>query len=281
MKVYALLLSLTVSITSSLAELPDLSIDQFQGDYRSPSGSGFADTFNLPAPDGFAQSKNITIRIEKTQTGYNLTTPDHLYDWSDAPSVLMDLETAQWSGVKVSSYTQEFLTAADSLSLNDKTQQLSFNDFFLNCKLITPSHSTFTHTLLEACLNGQTSLKLKYFKKFDKTKGAPSLYQDLMMALTPYEIAPLAETLVENVGLSIKDQSFKAELTTKVVFNTTVKMNGKIYYQNEKNQIRLRLDSARAGFLNVLSKVFDQLEKNQSEKLIVQRPWVTIILSEE
>lgn len=281
MKKCAFLLSLSLTLTTAFAELPRIDIDQFRGDYRSPAGSGIAQRFDVP---GFAHSKalkNISIGIEKTQTGYNMTTPDHFFEWSDAPSLLMNLESAQWSAIGVKSSPQSFVTKAQSLNLNREKDQINFRNFLLDCKLTKPSHPSFSQTFLEACLNGQSRATLTSFQKTDKSATTSKLLQDLMMAVTPYEIAPLSQTTVDDVEIKINRQSFEAQLTTKVVFNTTVKLDGMVYYENDQNRIRLRLDKAKAGFLNVLSKVFEQLEKNQSDKLIVQRPWVTIILADE
>jgi hypothetical protein len=281
MKKSLLLFSLYFFTTPVVAELSNINIENFRGEFISPSGSGIAQRFEVPNSSQSNQLKNVQILIEKTESGYTLRSPDNFYQWEDAPSLLMDLELANWNGITVKSQARRFETSATSLVIQRQKNQLSFRNFLVDCRLSSNAHDDFTKTLLEACLNGQSLAKLRSFQKVDKSFEGSSLLNDLLMAVTNVEIAPLSETTVENIDLKINRQAFEASLSTKVVFNTTVKVNGMVYYENDQNRIRLRLDRARAGFINVLSQVFEQLEKNQSAKLIVQRPWVTIILEDQ
>lgn len=275
MKKSLLLWSIYFFTTPTIAELPQIHIDNFRGEFSSPSGRGLANRFDLPAPE-----KNAEILIEKTENGYTLATSDNLYEWSDVPSTLLDLYQASWSAINLRSQPQRFETSAAQITLNSEKENLLLRNLSLDCRLTNRAHPEFTQTLLEACLNGQGSAKLRLFQKVDKSLNSSSLFTDLLMAVTPYEIAPQSDTTIDNVDIKINRQAIEASLTTKVVFNTTIKLNGMIYYENDQKRIRLRIDRARAGILNVLSQIFEQLEKNQSETLIVQRPWVTIILEE-
>ena len=51
-----------------------------------------------------------------------------------------------------------------------------------------------------------------------------------------------------------------------------IKGNGKTYYEN--NQIRIRIDKAKVGFINVRGRLFKELEKLESDKVQVNEPWI-------
>lgn len=272
------LLTLLFFITPPVfAEFLQMDIQQFQGQYRAPSGEGSASRFQIP--EQLENAQNINLSIEKTETGYTLVTPSSRYDWGDVPDLLMDVNALRWNGVNVSGATKRFMTNFSSLFIERESSHMSLKSFLLDCQMTTQSHEDFVETLLESCINGVGTARLNEFQKNDKTIEGHQLMMNFLMAITPHEIAPLSETKIEEINLKINRQSFEASLKTKVVINTTVKMSGAVFYEQDKSQIRLRLDKAKAGFLNVHSQIFEQLEKAQSEKLIVQKPWVTIILS--
>lgn len=277
MKRSTLLTLLCFITTPVLAEFQEINIQKFQGQYRSPSGDGSASVFQLPAQAEY--SKNVSLTIEQNETGYILTTPSSQYDWQDVPEILMSVDEVQWNGLNVSGKTQQFMTNFSAITIKRESSDMSLKNFLLDCRLTAQAHEEFIETLLESCLNGQGTARLDEFQKNDKSLMSNQLLRNFLMAVTPYEIAPLGDTKVEEINLKVSRQAFEASLKTKVVFNTTVKMSGAVFYEQDKSQIRLRLDKAKAGFINVHSQIFEQLEKNQSETLIVQKPWVTIILS--
>ena len=53
-------------------------------------------------------------------------------------------------------------------------------------------------------------------------------------------------------------------------------INGEIYY--DKDSIRIKINRVKAGPFKVTGTFFKEIKKQESDKLIVNRPWIEIPL---
>ncbi len=60
--------------------------------------------------------------------------------------------------------------------------------------------------------------------------------------------------------------------------NGRFKLDGSVEHLSSEKKLRFKIDKVKFGILNVTGKFFKELEKQQSDKLQVNRPYVTFLL---
>lgn len=81
---------------------------------------------------------------------------------------------------------------------------------------------------------------------------------------------------LRNFDLLVRNKSFDLKVKADLDVSATVKAEGSFDYNPQR--IRIRIDKVKASFLNITNKVFNELEKIQSQNVVVSRPYVTITL---
>lgn len=83
---------------------------------------------------------------------------------------------------------------------------------------------------------------------------------------------------MDNIYVKIVDHAVNISARYVGDFSGNVRMRGMSWYLYEEARIKLRLDSASFGWFNIKEQIFAQLEKDDSGKIIVERPHVYILL---
>ena len=242
-----------------------LTITGFSGRYEAPNGHGIATQFSLPDQ---SSRKSIEVIVEGRGEGYVLITPDGEWEWSEPSAWVKDLKNAQWSGVDVVLGDGNSRVAVSTLNGVHEDKSVAVSGLSASCQ--------GSGEILESCLNGRSSIRL------GKLDYASSLrhdtYTEILNALVrALEIPERGSVAVENLKLDVANGKFKGEVSIKASISATVKFEGLIQYNTAEKKVSVRLDKAKALFLDVRGKIFDELEKVQSESLIVQRPWIHFV----
>jgi hypothetical protein len=254
-----------------------MDIADFEGQYNSPTGKGTASSFTLPTVS--APSAKVSIEVEKLGDGFRLISPEQTIDWDNPPELVSEIEEGQWAGANLK-VTQNTLTLALArLTGKDATSTLAITDAKASCISSGLDHGDQLKNLLEACLNKQSDLSVKSFATTSTQKGGASnpLFDFLEKLLSPSRGASSLDR-IDNFKMTNRNHAFDLQVTAKVVITATVKARGEIHYDVNQNQIRIRLDQAKAGILNIKDKIFDELEKSQSNQLRVEKPWIILTL---
>lgn len=275
-----LFFSLTLAITLTHAQAQDILMTNFSGDFNNPRGSGQVERFSLEQGPRLTNA-GVSIALEETNLLVNVTS-DELSEeflWEDLPVTVTELNQAQWSGLNLNHNGRTLQASARALQTNSKDTAINLSLFNLQCDLgLKPDETDSVDHVLNGCLNLQSKLNLRMVDL--SNNSGLSLVSDLMQTLNLGLPSIQATNRFENVEIDIKNNDFTAAVTTKVVINATIRMNGKTYFDKDEERVRIRIDRARAGFLNVTSMLFDELEKISSEKVQVNRPWISIDLTE-
>ncbi len=254
------LVALLATVMSFSCLASDLAIVGFSGHYDAPNGQGTATQFDLPGQD----KNTIEVRVEARGEGYVLTTPDGEWEWSEPASWVKDLQQAQWNSVDVVLQGPSQRAAINALNAEHGDKNIILKSLSANC--------SGSVELIESCLNGTGRIRLgqleyKSDKAYDQTR-------DILHALN---FAAKGNTTVKNLALDISSGKFNGEITANVGISATVKFSGLISYDVASKKVSIRLDKAKASFLDVRGKIFDELEDVQSESLVVERPWIYIL----
>lgn len=242
----------------------ELSITGFSGQYDAPNGQGTATQFSLPAQD----KELISISVEARGEGYVLTTPEGEWEWSEPSDWVKDLKTASWSNVDVVVGATSQRAAIGSLDGVHEDKRIVIHNLDASC--------SGAAELIESCLNGTGSIRLRKVQYVSALRH--DTFSDILRALTrALELPTRSDTTVEDLKLDIRSNKFKGEVSIDAGISATVKFEGLVSYSKVEGKTSIRLDKAKALFLDVRGKIFDELEKIQSDTLVVERPWIHIL----
>lgn len=252
-------------------------IDQLSGSFISPSGTAQVTRLELPERSPIV---NETLALELIgQETLQISTKDETFEWEEVPSIISEMTGAQWSNINLNKSTNGLSISGASLQTVSASRDLNLRQLSLNCQLPNHHEDSLTQAILNGCLNGRGQASLRLFEMTNrKSQSITQSFFEAMGVNIRNEI--LSTDRFENVELNIQGDDFSGQITTRVVINATVRLNGKIYYEENNERIRIRVDRARAGLFSVMGTLFDELDKLDSDSIQVQRPWITINLAE-
>ncbi len=253
---------LLLLINSAFAS--NINVAGFSGSYEAPNGSGVADNFDVPF-----KNKQVEISIEAAGEGYVLTAGVDRWEWNEPSDWVKDLKSAHWSGVEV---------IVSQASQSASVEQLTgiHEDKLINIEGLN-AYCSGASELIESCLNGEGSISLSklIYQSALRSDQLSLIIRALVQALDLTGRAD--DTTVESLTLNISNNKFKGSVKVDVGISATVKFEGLVEYSKSEKKTSIRLDKAKASFLDVRGKIFDELEEIQSESFVVERPWIYIL----
>lgn len=253
----------SVAIGSSFTAqgaMPKVDIQNFSANYTSPRGDAQASNFSFevngdvfdfgknPQFDFYQQGGEFVLRSENAGGHQELrldTLPQAVYDWRELSVEDID-----------------FNSNSSSLNLNSKRIDYVTNDgqngYISSIELVCESakaHSKENNgdetidSILDLCLNQKMSFYLPFI-------GGVS---------------------VNNINVWANSNTLEFSLKNKV----WIKGNGAIFFDKDTQQVRIRVDKAKTGFLNITGKFFREIKAMENDFLKVERPWITIDLPQE
>tara|TARA_B100001971_G_C18268046_1_gene596600 strand:- start:33062 stop:33775 length:714 start_codon:yes stop_codon:yes gene_type:complete len=225
--------------TGAFAQIPNVKIENFKADYTSPSGQGSADTFLYDNED---YGKNFSVELQSGSLILNTENGDFSLDSLPA-------QVSEWKNLKVEKVD---LNASDkSISLrserieytNGEDKDGYISGISLDCEL---NQKTMLDSALDMCLNKKMTFYLPFV-------GGMS---------------------INNINIWTDNNKLNFSLKNGV----WIKGYGGIFYDEDQRKIRIRIDKAKTGFINVTGKVFSELKAMENEFVSVNRPWVEISL---
>ncbi len=222
----------------------EASVTNFNLNYSSPSGKASStalsyDQYNYPSYTEYA--------VELQGGVLTLETPDELIQLDNLPDVISDVDHLVVSNLNITSNSSKVAVSANSLKSQSTDSSLDVSRLAINCAYQS-SNDTFINEVLDSCFNNKGDVTLGSYKDSGKE-------------------------VVGDTTLSVRNNTMNFQMKAQ---GLKIKGNGKTYFEN--NQIRIRVDKAKVGFLNVRGRLFNELEKLESEKVSVNEPWIEIQL---
>lgn len=254
-------------LSLNLSAADNFAIVNFSGHYDAPNGQGTATQFDIPLQEQIM--KPVDIRVEAKGEGYLLTTPTGEWDWAEPSAWVKDLKTASWQDISVVVGASSQSAAIGSLSGIHEDKKIEINNFSADCE--------GSSELIESCLNGTGSVRLSKLV-YQSARRSDQFNQILRALVRALDLSGRGDdVVVEKLKLDISNNKFKGEVAINVGISATVKFEGLVSYSKEEGKTAIRLDKAKAIFLDVRGQIFDELEETQSETFIVERPWIYIL----
>lgn len=247
-------------------------VQQFSGSYDGLQGSATAKTWQMP---GSNILKNVSFQVYRETDQFRLISGGDEQVFDDVPAFLLNLKNARWNEFSVDTSGDIFNVALGVLEGEDHGQKLKLASLEANCNG-SLSETDFFKQLIESC----TQSGFLKFRELITTQlsRSGSAWRDFWRSiLLKRQKANINEVILEDLDLKISKGSFNVKIKADVDVRVTVKANGTIDYRND--EIVVKLDKVKASFLTITDKVFDELEKIQSPNIVVNRPFITISLS--
>ena len=242
------ILILTLCLTSQLAfsQVPEILIKNFTGTYAQESGAATAETFKY-AETEFRE--NSAFEMFKQGGVFILKTPDQEVELDEMPENINELHTLNFSSVNLkmtSELVEVEVPSLEGTSTDEK--RIDIQNLILKCAGDLSS-GTPKDALLDTCFNKKGDVSL------DKFETGKDQMKDLAVQ-------------VENniLNFSAKVGGLKARGW------------GTSEYRASENKIVLRVDKVKVGFLSVTGRFFSELSKEPNENIVINRPYIEILL---
>lgn len=239
---------ITLCLVTHLAysQLPNITINNFSGNYANSTGEATSEVFKYA---DIEFEKDSTFTMYKQAGVFFLKTPDEEVQLDDIPDQINDLKDVSFSGVNIETTQSKISVNIPSLSGSSADEKkVDLSNFILNCEGDLSGVDT-KEAVLDTCFNKKGSVTLdKFVSNKDKMK---------------------------NLSVSVLNNrlSFRAKVS-----GVTARGWGTSEYIASENKVLIKVDKVKVKFLNVTGKFFKELAKQDSENIVVNRPYIEIFL---
>ncbi len=265
---------ITVTQNVALADFDKVTITNFNAQYKYPEGSATAEVFDLPpAPPQYPES--VEMRFFRRESAFIFDMPGRgEVEWKNPPSEVFDVENFSVNGFNLKSAGNKAdlsLGAFEGLAKKGETRVRTAQ---ASCTE-NPSPLTGQEKILDSCTTNASATVANIYMKNQKQNqliGAAIFGLDA-------EVDPTAtETTLKNLSINVRNHAFNLQVTASMGLQAVVKMDGQAHYLASEKRLRIRLDNAKAGFLNIKEQIFKSVEDGKQPNVSVVRPYIYIKL---
>jgi hypothetical protein len=246
------------------ADLTTVKITDFTGSYKKPDGRATATQLVIPT----SEKSKIEITVEGIENGYLLKYGENEFEFKNPPKMINNIHSGNWKGVNFVTQGNTLNAKIDSLYSIVEDSDTNLSGFSAKCNEAREFES-YGHQLLDACLTNST-FTINYLKT-ESSRKVLNILEDIPGARA-------STTIVKNGSININSNSFKINAKIDIGMSAKVKIEGTSEFQVDKNRVAIRIDKAKASFMNIRNKIFTELKKSENETLKVQKPYIYLLL---
>jgi hypothetical protein len=251
-------------------QVSQVNIKNFNFSYQSPQGNGTAEAFSYQQKLNDAQK----VHVEKNGDDFKILfegVENQELTLKDAPDLLKNANDINLSAFNLSFANTVSMTLATAV-FNSPDKNVDLKNMNLACDRI----STFPEVMdqvISGCIQKMT-LKTAGLS----TDGESGFDQALMMAIDERHDEIRGGVGIKNLNLKVTGGKFELSADVKAQISGTAKATGTVKYEAPLKKLTVKIAEIKFGILDVTSKVFDELKKQESASLKVSKPYVYIIL---
>jgi hypothetical protein len=258
------------------AEVTSVDIKNFNFNYSAPSGEGLAQNFSYGNVKNTSPQK---VSVEKMGEVFHIALSgqeNQELEFKGAPSLILDAESIKLTQFNLD-FSSRFNLVAEEGWFKSPTTEIKFNQISLGCDRL--SSPEVADQLIAGCIQRMT-LKTSSFSSQGQASeaGLASVTQALMKSVDEAHDTDKAAVGVKNIDLSMSAGKFSLSAEVKAQISGKVKGNGSMSYDQAQKKITIKISEIKFGILNVTSKVFDELKKQESAQVKVSQPYIYITL---
>lgn len=261
----------TCALISSFtfAQLPVGKIQNLNANYRSPAGTGKVQYINL---SDFGEYSNADVEVENYNGLLQFSIADKQFELDLSMLGITDAEEINFSNLNFLNETSQINLSISKANAKDSEKDLNmdFSGASVTCKRKV-KYDDIKTDLLKNCLdNSNISLSKLNLNK--------SSFQMKSLVSDDFEIQGGFD--LSSFKIDVFNNKFKAETKSSISSGLTIKLEGTSVYKVDESIIEIRIDKAKAGILNIKSKLFDALKDMESESISVREPFIYIDLND-
>jgi len=235
----------TALVLATPVSLEPVLVENLNLDYQQGSGTATAAKAQFVVEEQSWNFTNATFDVRE-QAGYLvIERPSEGFSYTLEASFLKDVDAAKARGVWFDYAPGKILARAASAQLVKSGDATNLTKLALTCRA-----AARTTDPIDACIYSGTFT-------LDKLSSAARALE------------------VSEVDLAI----IKGKTTFEVRIGGIGKINGNgtTTHLPEQGEIKIKVDKVKLGILSITGQFFDQLEKNESETLRVERPYIYVV----
>lgn len=252
--------------TSALAA-PNVTIKNFNFEYQDPRGQGTADSF-----EATGLQTGVTVDVEKQGDDFHFKASgavDQEFVLRKAPDLLMKAKTISVSDLNLTLKTSAALSVS-AASFENEDSSLELQDLSLTCDRLL-AHADPLDQLLAGCAQNLTLKSSRFVSR--------SFVGGLITAVAQGLTGAAASTVgISNLNLKVVKGAYDLTADVKAQISGKAKSYGTVAYDASKKLLTVKITEVKFSILNVTNQVFDELKKNESEKMKVNKPYVYLTL---
>lgn len=220
-------------------------VQQFNFKYSAPHGEGEALVFH----HNLKGITNSRVTVEKIAEEFKISlsgSEEGELTFKNAPGFVKDAESMEISNFNLL-LDERATLSMDSGSFQDKKKEIAFYGLSLDCNREKKPEIENMDQFIIGCVSQMV------------TKGTK---------------LSLGSTTVKSLDFKSTQGKFSLTAEVKAAISGKVKANGNLSYDVTKGLLTIKISEVKLGILNVTSQVFKELEKSESEKLKVSKPYV-------
>ncbi len=262
------LLSVLFASSLSYGEVKQVEIKNFNFSYTAPLGEGLAESFSYQNKKENQQK----VYVEKFAEVFKLKfegRENQELEFKNAPAFIQEAEAINLNGLNLNlgQYVSLGLSQGEFVSTKD---ELSLKNMNLSCDRLG-----LTTQILDEVLSGciqRMSFKVSGFSSFPQ-KGIDFALIEALNSNSQLQATSLS---IKNVDLKINGGKFQLSADVKAQISGTVSASGTAKYDTPTKKITIKVSEIKFGFLDLTTKVFEELKKQESETLKVNKPYIYI-----
>jgi hypothetical protein len=251
---------------SGLAHAQNLKVTNFSFNYKNPHGTGVAASFSR---DPFVKEK-VEVEVDKIDNTFKFLVTgaeSHEFEFMNAPSFMTEADTMSVTNLNLS-LNDKLNVSIGSGRFNSGNDSLKLDGFQLECL-----RGARQLELMDQFLSGCTKKLTLISSKFSSQEIGRHLKNTLESSLKTI-LDEKIDLGVNSVELRIKDGKFELTGEVKAQLSGKVTASGTINYESVSGKMTLNLSEVKFGIINITSKVFEEIKKNENDHLQVKRPFV-------
>jgi len=253
------------SVSSHLFTIEKVLIKNLNVSYLDGQGGGLADLFDVVTINSMSTpNMRVELSIFQQADGFLFNYGDDEFFWERPPAFLFDIKKMDMSGLNLDMSEKKVGFNFSRFQGVREAERMNIERLKTNCVLYPIDN--LKDQLLESCLkNGSIRVKVGEFTKNVKTMLSKVLFDQEIIS---------DDVKVEDLGVDIKNHRFKMWADISASMSASVKIEGQTHYLKESNQVRIRIDKAKASFFNIKDRLFKELKRKESENFKVSKPYL-------
>jgi hypothetical protein len=252
-------------LVSTYADFTTVKVKNFTGSYTQPDGRATASELIIPS----SNKGQIEITVQGDENGYHLTYGENEYYFENPPAIINDIYKGTWKDVNYVTQGSKLNASIESFSSAVQYSDTILRSFKASCNE-NRSFENYGHQLIDGCLTN-ANLGIGYFKT-TSTRKILNIFEDLPGVRA-------STTVVQDGSINISNGKFKMTAKVDIGMSAKVKIEGTTKFDVSKNRVAIRIDKAKASFINIKNKIFEELKKSESDTLKVQKPYIYILMT--